>query len=51
LRELVDNDDLLIDMFWVWLSRYPVRNLVLYYGENIDRFEAGRIGTAWSEKQ
>ncbi len=51
LRELVDNDDLLIDMLWVWLPRYVGPDLVLYRGENIDRFEARRIGTAWTDKQ
>jgi hypothetical protein len=51
LRELVDDDDLLIDMLWVWLPRYVGPDLVLYRGENIDRFEAGRIGTAWTGKQ
>ena len=51
LRELVDDDDLLIDMLWIWLPRYVGPDLVLYRGENIDRFEAGRIGTAWSDKQ
>lgn len=49
LRELVDDDDLLIDMLWIWLPRYSGGNLVLYRGENIDRFEAGRLGTAWSD--
>ena len=51
LRELVDDDNLLIDMLWVWLPRYDRSDLVLYRGENIDRFEAGRIGTAWTDKQ
>lgn len=51
LRELVDDDGLIIDMLWVWLPRYRGPDLVLYRGENIDRFEAGRIGTAWSDKQ
>ena len=51
LRELVDDDSLLIDMLWVWLPRYQGPDLVLYRGENIDRFEAGRIGTAWTNKQ
>ena len=51
LRELVDDDDLLIDMLWVWLPRYVGPDLVLYRGENIDRFEAGCIGTAWSDKR
>ena len=51
LRELVDDDNLLIDMLWVWLPRYQGPDLVLYRGENIDRFEAGRIGTAWTDTQ
>jgi hypothetical protein len=51
LRELVSDDDLLIDMLWVWLPRYQGSDLILYRGENIDRFEAGRIGTAWTDKQ
>ncbi|MDO8887000.1 MAG: hypothetical protein Q7V16_00290 [Hydrogenophaga sp.] len=51
LRELVDDDDLLIPMLRVWLPRYDGPELILYRGENIDRFEAGRIGTAWSDKQ
>ena len=25
--------------------------MALYRGENIDRFEAGRIGTAWTDKE
>ena len=51
LRELVDDDALIIDMLWVWLPRYQGPDMVLYRGKNIDRFEAGRIGTAWSDKQ
>lgn len=51
LRELVDDDALLINMLWVWLPRYQGPDLILYRGENIDRFEAGRIGTAWTDKE
>lgn len=50
LRELGDDDDLLLPMLWVWLPRYQGPGLTLYRGENVDRFEAGRIGTAWSNK-
>ncbi|MCW5284983.1 hypothetical protein D8B29_00885 [Verminephrobacter eiseniae] len=50
LRELVADDDLLLPMLRVWLPRYEGPDMVLYRGENIDRFEAGRIGTAWSDK-
>ena len=51
LRQLVDDDNLLIDMILVWLPRYQGSKLVLYRGENIDRFEAGKLGSAWSTKQ
>ena len=51
LRELVDDDVLLMPMLRVWLPRYDGPDLTLYRGENIDRFEAGRIGMAWSDKQ
>ena len=51
LRELVNDDDLLIDMLWVWLPRYQGPDMVLYRGENTDRFETGRIGTAWTDPQ
>lgn len=48
IRELVGDDELLMDMLWTWLPRYRGQDLVLYRGENIDRLELGRIGTAWS---
>lgn len=51
LRELVEDDDLLLDVAWVWLPRYTGPGLDLYRGENIDRFEAGRLGSAWSDKR
>lgn len=51
LRELVEDDCLLLDVAWVWLPRYEGADLDLYRGENIERFEAGQIGSAWSDKQ
>jgi hypothetical protein len=51
IRELVADDDLMIEVMRVWLPRYDGPSLVLYRGENIDRFEIGRIGTAWSSKE
>lgn len=50
LRELVDDDHLLLDLAAAWLPRYEGAGLELYRGENIDRFEAGRMGSAWSDK-
>lgn len=40
-----------MDMLWKWLPRYNGSELLLYRGENLDRFELGRIGTAWSDKE
>jgi hypothetical protein len=51
IRELVADDDLMIEVMRVWLPPYEGPSLVLYRGENIDRFEIGRIGTAWSLKE
>jgi len=51
IRQLVDDDALLIDMLWVWLPRYNGNSVVLYRGENIDRLECGLLGTAWSDKE
>jgi hypothetical protein len=50
LRELVNDDELLLDVAWVWLPRYQGPDRDLYRGENIDRFDAGRTGSAWSDK-
>lgn len=51
LRELVDDDDLLLDFMWAWLPKYVGPDQVLYRGENIDRFHAGKIGSAWTDKE
>jgi hypothetical protein len=51
IRELVDDDELLMDMLWTWLPRYKGSDQLLYRGENVDRLECGRIGTAWSDKK
>ena len=40
-----------MDMLWTCLPRYKGPDLLLYRGENIDRLERGRIGTAWSDKE
>ncbi|WP_240865228.1 hypothetical protein [Pseudomonas sp. B707] len=51
IRALVDDDELLMDMLWKWLPRYNGPALLLYRGENFNRFELGKIGTAWSDKE
>ena len=51
LRELVDDDDLLFDFMRAWLPKYIGPDMLLYRGENIDRFHAGKIGSAWTDKR
>lgn len=51
VRELIDDDDLVIDMLWVWLPRYEGPSLSLYRGENIDRYKSGRVGSSWSDRE
>jgi hypothetical protein len=51
LRNLVEDDALLLDVAWIWLPRYVGPGLELYRGENIDRFKAGRLGSAWSDRR
>ncbi|ROL66696.1 hypothetical protein BHU25_20775 [Pseudomonas vranovensis] len=51
IRELVGNDELVIEMLWKWLPPYQGPDLLLYRGENVDRLAEGRIGTAWSPQE
>lgn len=51
IRQLIDDDALLMDMLWVWLPRYEGPSIELYRGENIDRFDNGLIGTAWTSHE
>lgn len=51
IRELVDDDKLLTDVLWVWLPRYEGPGMTLYRGENIDRLDRGKIGSAWSDAE
>lgn len=51
VRELVDDDELLLDALWVWLPRYQGPAVELYRGENIDRLAARRIGFGWSDER
>lgn len=50
LRDLVEDDALMKDLAWSWLPPYTGPGVILYRGENIDRLEAGRTGTAWSDQ-
>lgn len=40
-----------MDMLWIWLPRYNGPDMLLYRGENINRMERGKIGTAWTDKK
>jgi hypothetical protein len=51
VRELVDDDRLLLDMLWVWLPRYQGPTQLLYRGENIARLAGGRVGFGWSDEE
>lgn len=50
IRELVGDDALMLDLADAWLPRYIGEERVLYRGENIDRFDAHRIGSAWTDQ-
>lgn len=50
IRELVEDDPLLLETLWVWLPRYLGGELQLYRGENIDRWEHKSIGWAWTTR-
>ncbi|RQZ74582.1 hypothetical protein DF052_08930 [Burkholderia glumae] len=49
IRELLADDDLIADALWTWLPRYDGPPKTLYRGENLNRFESGNIGTAWTD--
>lgn len=51
IRQLVGDDALLMGMLWSWLPPYVGSSMQLYRGENIDRFQQGVIGTAWSKNK
>lgn len=51
LRELVDDDENLLDVLWVWLPRFEGTGLTLFRGENLGRFEERRLGWAWTPQQ
>ena len=50
LRELVDDEPAVLAMLRVWLPPYDGPDLTLYRGENAHRFEAGRLGIAWTRE-
>lgn len=50
MRALIEDDELLLDVLWVWIPRYQGAAALLYRGENIDRYEAGVLGAAWTDK-
>lgn len=51
LRELVDDDALLMEAARAWLPSYAGPSMTLWRGENIDRLESGRVGSAWTDQE
>lgn len=50
LRQVVDDEDAVLDMLWKCLPRYEGPARILFRGENVDRFDAGQVGQAWTTK-
>jgi hypothetical protein len=48
-RELIEDEENVLEMLWVWLPRYGGPERTLYRGENLRRYESGRLGIAWTE--
>lgn len=51
IRQLVNDDNLITEMLWSWLPRYSGPPLLLYRGENRDRYEGRMLGSAWTDKK
>lgn len=51
IRELVNDDNLLLDAIRQWLPMYTGPSLTLYRGENIERWRSNRCGFAWTDKR
>jgi len=50
MRELVDDDQLMLGAARRWLPRYEGCGMELFRGENIDRYRTGRIGYGWTDQ-
>ncbi len=51
IREQVGDDGMLLNALRNLLPRYDGPGLRLYRGENIDRWEQGVVGFAWTQKK
>jgi len=51
IREMVNNDNVLLDVLRILLPKYDGPSMVLYRGENIDRSEQGALGFAWTTRK
>lgn len=49
IRELVDDDRLMLAAARGWLPPYDGPGLTLFRGENIGRFQTGRVGYGWTD--
>lgn len=48
IRNIVNDDRKLVDMLWRVLPPYTEKEITLYRGENIQRFEQNNIGLCWT---
>ncbi|MHC7564146.1 hypothetical protein ACYAYU_23360 [Klebsiella pneumoniae] len=48
IREKINNDSILLKLLTLLLPKYDGDSLVLYRGENKDRFDKGLIGFCWT---
>jgi len=49
IREQVNDDPLLSRLLRLLLPQYQGKKVILYRGENLDRWQKGSVGFAWSE--
>ncbi|KAJ9430446.1 hypothetical protein PMI39_023055 [Pantoea sp. YR343] len=49
IREKINNDLILLELLTLLLPPYSGASLVLYRGENMERFDEGRIGFCWTQ--
>ena len=48
IRQQINDDQMLCAFLRLSLPSYQGKELLLYRGENIDRFQAGKVGLAWT---
>lgn len=51
IRNSINNDTQLLQLLRLLLPPYTGEGMILYRGENIERYNAGRIGFCWTPQQ